>query len=64
MADWQILLIFSIIILTGAGVSFIFHINTPEGKRSKGIIHPFSFILLVAVAVILLSGISYIFSKL
>jgi hypothetical protein len=62
MVDWQILIILSIIILTIAGVSFIFHINTPkEKKNAKEKIHPYQFILLVDSLVIILSGISYIF---
>jgi hypothetical protein len=62
--EWKLLFWLVIIILTVAGVSFIFHLKTPEEKRTKGIINqPFSFMLLVDIVVILLSLIYYIFSK-
>lgn len=60
MADWQILLTFSLILLIISGISLISHLRTPENKRSKGIIHPFSFMLLVAMAVLFIAYILYL----
>jgi hypothetical protein len=60
--EWKLLLWLGIIILTIAGVSFIFHINTPkEKKNAKEKIHPYQFILLVDIVVIFLAYILYLF---
>ncbi len=61
MANWQLLLLWAIVVFGFAIISFIFHLKTPEKKRSKGIIHPFSFMLLVAMAVLFKAYILYLF---
>lgn len=59
--DWQIMLGWSIGIFGLTIISFIYHLRTPEKKRSKVIIHPFSFMLLVAMAVLFIAYILYLF---
>ena len=60
MADWQIMLGWSIGIFGLAIISFIFHLRTPAPKRSEGMVHPFSFMLLVAMAVLFIAYILYL----
>lgn len=55
MANWKVMTLFSSIPFMLAIISFIFHLKTPEKKRSKGIIQPFSFMLLVAMAVLFIA---------
>lgn len=62
MCDWQRLLLGSLVIFILAIISFIFHLITPKEKQSKGIVQPFSFILLVAMLVLLASYIFFLTS--
>jgi len=63
MADWQIMLVWSMGIFGLTIISFIFHLRTPENKRSKGIIHPFSFMLLVAAVSLIISILLFFLDK-
>jgi hypothetical protein len=63
MADWQIMLGWSIGIFGLAIISFIYHLRTPEKKRSKGIIHPFSFMLLVSTGSLIISILLFFLNK-
>lgn len=62
--EWKLLLFAGIIFLVVAFISFLFHLNTPEERRTKGIMkQPFVFMLYIVILIIILSLISYIFSK-
>lgn len=61
MANWKVMTLFSSIPFMLAVISFISHLKTPEDKRSKGMVHPFSFMLLVAMAVLFKAYILYLF---
>jgi len=63
MADWQIMLGWSMGIFGLAIISFIYHLRTPEKKRSKGIIHPFSFMLLVSTGSLIISILLFFLNK-
>jgi hypothetical protein len=60
MPDWQIMLGWSIGIFGLAIISFIFHKKTPPNRKSKEIVHPFSFMLLVAIATLFIAYILYL----
>lgn len=63
MADWQLLLLGSVVIFILAARSFGIHLQTPADKRTEGINQPFIFISLVAIPILILSYVLYLLSK-
>lgn len=63
MPDWQIMLRLYMGIFGLTIISFIYHLRTPEKKRSKGIIHPFSFMLLVSTGSLIISILLFFLNK-
>jgi hypothetical protein len=63
MADWQIMLRWSMGIFGLAIISFIFHLRTPTPKRSKVMVHPFSFMLLVSTGSLIISILLFFLDK-
>jgi len=59
MAAWQLLLVSGIGIMILSGISLWFHIKAPKERKHLAIIEPYSFILLVAIEVIIISIIVY-----
>ena len=63
MANWKVMTLFSSIPFMLAVISFISHLKTPEKKRSKGIIQPFSFMFLVATGSLIISILLFFLNK-
>ena len=62
MANWKVMLGWSIGIFGLAIISFIYHLRTPENKRSKGM-HPFSFMFLVSTGSLIISILLFFLDK-
>lgn len=63
MPDWKVILGWSMGIFGLAIISFIFHTKTPPNRKSKGIIHPFTFMLLVATGSLIISILLFFLDK-